>query len=235
MAADEYNIQSIFQSFREYLSTEQQKREEIREAVKELEETAKEMSATTQKIHQTTKETDIKDICSKVKENFSKCQTQIQSLDSKIPVGQYFRYCDQWRMTIQRLAFLSSYLVYLEHDRLPTREEVADNLGVRLEWKDGFFLHLDDYLIGLLLLANELSRLAVNSVILGNYRRPFAIAALLSELDAAFRLLNLKNDPLRKKFDGLKYDLKKVEQVVYDLSIRGLNNFETDQKDNSSN
>ena len=38
-----------------------------------------------------------------------------------------------------------------------------------------------------------------------------------------FRLLNLKNDGLRKKFDGIKYDLKKVEEVVYDLSIRGLN------------
>ncbi len=26
----------------------------------------------------------------------------------------------------------------------------------------------------------------------------------------------------RKKFDSLKYDVKKVEEVVYDLSIRGL-------------
>ena len=60
---------------------------------------------------------------------------------------------------------------------------------------------------------------------IGNYKRPQSIAAFLSELDAAFRLLNLKNDALRRKFDGLKYDLKKVEEVVYDLSIRGLNSF----------
>ena len=33
----------------------------------------------------------------------------------------------------------------------------------------------------------------------------------------------MKNDNLRKKFDSIKYDLKKVEEVVYDLSIRGLN------------
>ena len=66
------------------------------------------------------------------------------------------------------------------------------------------------------------SRLAVNSVTFGNYKRPASIATFLSELDSAFRLLNLKNDSLRKKFDGLKYDLKKVEEVVYDLSIRGL-------------
>jgi hypothetical protein len=40
--------------------------------------------------------------------------------------------------------------------------------------------------------------------------------------------LNLKNDGLRKKFDSLKYDMKKVEEVVYDLSIRGL--LKTDTK-----
>lgn len=39
---------------------------------------------------------------------------------------------------------------------------------------------------------------------------------------AGFRLLNLKNDHLRKRFDALKYDLKKIEEVVYDISIRGL-------------
>lgn len=36
------------------------------------------------------------------------------------------------------------------------------------------------------------------------------------------RLLNLKNDALRKRFDGLKYDVKRCEEVVYDLTIRGL-------------
>lgn len=42
------------------------------------------------------------------------------------------------------------------------------------------------------------------------------------ELSLGFRLLNLKNDNLRKKFDALKYDVKKVEGVVYDITIRGL-------------
>ena len=66
------------------------------------------------------------------------------------------------------------------------------------------------------------SRVAVNSVILGDYQRPFEISSFISDVTAGFRLLNLKNDALRKKFDSLKYDLKKVEEVVYDISIRGL-------------
>lgn len=70
--------------------------------------------------------------------------------------------------------------------------------------------------------ASPQSRLAVNSVTAGDYTRPLRISNFINELDSGFRLLNLKNDPLRKRYDGLKYDVKKIEEVVYDLSIRGL-------------
>ena len=61
--------------------------------------------------------------------------------------------------------------------------------------------------------------------------RPERIADFITSLNSGFRLLNLKNDNLRKKFDGIKYDLKKVEEVVYDLSIRGLNKSAKEDKD----
>ena len=54
--------------------------------------------------------------------------------------------------------------------------------------------------------------------------RPIRISHFVSELNGGFRLLNLKNDSLRKRFDALKYDVKKIEKVVYYLSIRGLRN-----------
>ena len=60
----------------------------------------------------------------------------------------------------------------------------------------------------------------MNSVTHGDYERPQRIAEFLNDINSGFRLLNLKNDMLRKKFDSLKYDMKKVEEVVYDLSIR---------------
>ena len=62
----------------------------------------------------------------------------------------------------------------------------------------------------------------MNAVTQGDYQRPARISAFMNDLLSGFRLLNLKNDGLRKKFDSLKYDMKKVEEVVYDLSIRGL-------------
>ena len=70
----------------------------------------------------------------------------------------------------------------------------------------------------------------MNSVTAGDYSRPLRIAKFVAEMDSGFRLLNLKNDSLRKRFDALKYDLKKVEEVVYDLTIRGLKPGETEGK-----
>ena len=51
---------------------------------------------------------------------------------------------------------------------------------------------------------------------------PLPPSRFAKELSSAFGLLNLKNDNLRKRFDGIKYDVKKLEEVVYDLSLRGL-------------
>jgi len=68
------------------------------------------------------------------------------------------------------------------------------------------------------------ARLSVNAVTAGHYSRPVRIAQFIADLDAGFRLLNLKNDALRRRYDALKYDLKKAEEVVYDLTVRGLVN-----------
>ena len=62
----------------------------------------------------------------------------------------------------------------------------------------------------------------MNSVTLGDYQRPLAISRFVADLNSGFRLLNLKNDGLRKRFDALKYDIKKIEEIVYDITIRGL-------------
>ena len=57
---------------------------------------------------------------------------------------------------------------------------------------------------------------------LGDYRRPLQISQFIKDVHAGFQILNLKNDVLRKRSDGIKYRVKDVEDVVYDLSLRGL-------------
>ncbi|XP_035752200.1 translin [Egretta garzetta] len=161
--------------------------------------------------------------CQKAREHFGTVRTQLESLKTKFPADQYYRFHEHWRFVLQRLVFLAAFVVYLESETLVTREAVAEILGIEADRERGFHLDIEDYLSGVLTLASELARLAVNSVTAGDYSRPLRISTFINELDSGFRLLNLKNDSLRKRYDGLKYDVKKIEEVVYDLSIRGLN------------
>jgi hypothetical protein len=65
---------------------------------------------------------------------------------------------------------------------------------------------------------------------MGNFEEPYKIHAFVGNVFTGFSMvcslpsltashipdypsqLNLKNDALRKRFDGLKYDLKKIEE-----------------------
>ena len=114
---------------------------------------------------------------------------------------------------------------YLREDRLLFLADTAKQLGMTQDQElrdEKLYLDFEDYLSGVIQLSNEMSRFTVNCVTNGDFQRPMKISAFLQEVLEGFRLLNLKNDSLRKKFDSIKYDMKKVEEVVYDLSIRGL-------------
>lgn len=108
--------------------------------------------------------------------------------------------------------------------QLLTLEEVGALLQIptNLKDRDAFHLTIEEYLHAMISLLDELTRLARNSVTLGDYQRPQQIAKFIKDVHAGFQILNLKNDSLRKRSDGVKYRVKEIEDVVYDLSLRGL-------------
>lgn len=77
------------------------------------------------------------------------------------------------------------------------------------------------YLLGLCDLVGELSRRAVNSVIKGNYEEAIFIKEFVESLHAEFMLMDLRNSDLRRKSDGIKYELKKLENLVLELKLKG--------------
>uniref|UniRef100_A0A8C3HYU4 Translin n=1 Tax=Chrysemys picta bellii TaxID=8478 RepID=A0A8C3HYU4_CHRPI len=201
------SVSDMFITLQEVLTANRDIREEISKVVQTLEQMAWEILMLLQGVHQGAGFQDISNKCQKAREHFGAFKTQLASLKTKFPADQYYRFHEHWRFMLQRLVFLAAFVVYLETETLVTREAVTEILGIEADRERGFHLDIEDYLSGILTLASELSRLAVNSVI----------------LDSGFRLLNLKNDSLRKRYDGLKYNVKKTEEVVYDSSIRGLN------------
>jgi predicted translin family RNA/ssDNA-binding protein len=93
---------------------------------------------------------------------------------------------------------------------------------VNLKDRDAFHITIEEYLQSLITLIEELARLAINSVTLGDYQRPLQISQFVKDLHAGFQILNLKNDSLRRRSDSIKYNVKKIEDIVYDLSLRNL-------------
>ncbi|CAM0136538.1 unnamed protein product [Umbelopsis sp. WA50703] len=162
--------------------------------------------------------------------DFVGLQEQLQKLDKLVPEAQYYKcelYCDIWRNTLQQILFLVAFSTYLKYERLPTIAEFEEALKMKVDIHNellGLHIPYEDLLHSYISVANELSRLAVNSVTNGDYERPRKISNFVKELMSGFQLLNLKNDSLRKRFDGIKYDLKRIEEVVYDVSLRGLIN-----------
>jgi len=62
----------------------------------------------------------------------------------------------------------------------------------------------------------------MNSVTLGDNELAVQISSFIKDIHTGFQLLNLKNNDLRKRADSVKYHVKKVEDVMYDLSLRNL-------------
>jgi predicted translin family RNA/ssDNA-binding protein len=131
-----------------------------------------------------------------------------------VPKGEYFRYNSFWSSKSTQLVCDLAFAYWLLKNELITLEKTREIITDELT--------LDDYLFGISSITGELSRLTMNLVIRGDYKTPVKIDVFLKDFYNGFKLMNLKNDGLRKKFDGMKYDIKKVEQVIYDLAINKL-------------
>ncbi|KAF2468921.1 Translin [Lindgomyces ingoldianus] len=157
--------------------------------------------------------------------------TKLAQSASKVP---YYKFNSMWTRQMQDAAYGMLFWGWLggykqEGDgircgRLLTIEELGEimKIPVNLKDRDEFHLTIEEYLHATISLVEELTRLARNSVTLGDYERPVLVNQFVKDLFAGFQILNLKNDNLRRRTDGLKYRVKEVEDVVYDLSLRDL-------------
>ncbi|KAM3502858.1 hypothetical protein MY11210_008933 [Beauveria gryllotalpidicola] len=147
----------------------------------------------------------------------------------------FSRYNSRWSRIVQNAIGTVLYTAWLggfaaltngssDVGQLLTLEQVGAVFAVptNLKDRDAFHLTIEEYLLALTDLTQELGRLATNAVTLGDFALPLTVSAFLKDLFAGFQLLNLKNDILRKRADAVKYDVKRVEDIVYDLSLRGL-------------
>ncbi|VDC00772.1 unnamed protein product [Peniophora sp. CBMAI 1063] len=205
------------------LDNEQELREKIKEHVTDLDKKTRTMAGTLNRVH-STPPTQIPALVQSAREVLFTCQSTMENLAVLIPENQYWRWKDMWINSLRSAVYSAVFCEFLTNGTLLSLESTCDQLGIKSEWKDKFQLAVEDYLHGVITLVNELSRLAINSVTLGDFEAPIKISFFVKDIFAGFTMLNLKNDLLRRRFDSLKYDLKKIEEVVYDVSLRKLAN-----------
>ncbi|XP_031285738.1 translin [Pistacia vera] len=214
------SLQKQFEDFRVQLEESGSVRERIRGIVLEIESTTRLMHAGLLLVHQSRPLPEVLEKPKAQIDVLKELYGRLAKVLFECP-GEYYRYHGDWRSETQNVVSLLAFMHWLETGTLLMHAEAEQKLGLH---HPEFALDIEDYLVGLCFLSNEMPRYVVNQVLAGNYDCPRKVLKFLTDLHAAFRMLNLRNDFLRKKFDSLKYDLKRVEEVYYDMKIRQLAN-----------
>ena len=93
----------------------------------------------------------------------------------------------------------------------------------RIPTKSDLDVSAEDYLSGICDLTGELVRKAIYDVIHKNFNEAEKIKELVHDIYGEFLKLHLRNGELRKKSDSIKWNLKKLEEVMYDVAMKGRN------------
>lgn len=223
---------AIFEQLQAKIDEESTVRDELHEIVQTLARRGRSTQAVLSRAHSTPADKLTPILEDATKEILAQ-KEEVARLKAVASQHPFYKYNGVWTRELQNLVFSIEFCAWLgglsEYKSSPsaafmTIEEVGKflDIPVNLKGEDAFHLTIEEYLLALISMVEELARLAVNSVTLGDYHRPVQIGNFIKDMFAGFQLLNLKNDILRKRSDGIKYSVKKVEDVVYDLSLRNL-------------
>jgi len=128
--------------------------------------------------------------------DMKKLVTKTQSLES---VGAY-------NAAASEFAEAQAFYVFAKTGRILKSSEIA--------------VSNENYLLGMCDLTGELGRRAVLLAIAGKAKDVRNIRDAVEELFGEFLKFNFRNSELRKKSDSIKWNLKRIEEIVYDLSMK---------------
>ncbi|KAH9819951.1 Translin [Melampsora americana] len=225
-----------FSELQEIMEHEHEIKEKIRESVRVIERENKKMNGILNEVHGSTLDQNT-EILERVNECLPSLIEKLKTLSRLIPNGEYWKYHEHFSRVIQQITLTMIYKEWLKHNltshgtfnhsntqtKIPPESLLKkEDIITLLNLESPLTITSEEYLHGLISLINELTRLSINVISLGLFQVPIGICEFVKELGNGFSMLNLKNDSLRKRFDSIKYDLKRLEEVVYDLTLRGL-------------
>jgi predicted translin family RNA/ssDNA-binding protein len=113
--------------------------------------------------------------------------------------GSYSNACEEYAEAV-------IFSIFLTENRLATPEEID-------------LANTEEYLGGLLDFTGELNRVAIARATARDVDSVQLARDTVEALQGQFLRLDLRNGSIRKKYDGLKYTMKKLENTLYELSL----------------
>lgn len=137
------------------------------------------------------------------RDNLKSVEPLIKDIKKKIKeIKKYSIFIDIYKTAIQEYVEALTYHSLIKYNKLITKSELA----VRAE----------EYLLGLCDLSGELVRKAVNAAINKKTKESEKIKTFINNLYGEFIKLDIRSGELRKKMDSLRWNLKKLEEVLFD-------------------
>jgi hypothetical protein len=232
---------SCFSSVAVSLEEESQLRDRLKARRDELDAAVRALETQLGRVHY---EMDWEETLSAARLQLKTIGLHLRGLQQLVPEGMFYKYNDLWRQCSVHIVQSCMLIRFLEEsaavalDAVDKQErEVKATWAAALVTKEDVLallsgddgpsqsilqLDLEEYLLGLCAGIQDMSRLAANRVVLGDYTTPRRLAIFCNQVYAGFRLLNFRNDSLRRSYDALKYALQRLDSVQYDLRIRKL-------------
>lgn len=145
------------------------------------------------------------------KKQLSKAEQEILKTNDLIN-NSSLKEVGSFRACLEEYVEAKGYLFFLENRKIPTREELKSPIP----------LHYDRYLLGLSDLSGELVRRCVSDATNNNVDNVKEIHTVVEELYGLWLKFDFRGGELRKKFDTLRFNLSKIQTIVYELHMRNV-------------
>ena len=213
-------LTSAFTDFGTLLERESDEIEQINKHVRDLHRINRTVSSQLQSIHATaTSPATLATIAQSATDTLlAQSLPVLAALSAVLAHSPPYKYHSFYNSALQTLTLHLILAHYCTHRQLLSHPATQHTLALQPH----IAYDTEDYLLAVSGLGKELVRLAVNGVRGGWVDIVTAVSTFLHDLYGGFRLLNLRNDGLRRRVDGLKYDVLRAEEIMYDLTVRGL-------------
>jgi len=112
-----------------------------------------------------------------------------------------------YKVAIQEYVEALLYYSFIKNKSIPTHKTLK--------------VTTESYLAGLIDLTGELGRKAVHLAGKGKFKKVEKIRDSVSEIYGELLQFDFRDSDMRRKFDSVKYDLKKLEDLVLELKLKG--------------